>query len=269
MVLAVPTPAAQRGITVAGPDDIPPGTWGTYHALIIGINDYQQWPQLQTAVKDATALSRVLTERYGFSPETVTLRTDKAANRLQIISDIRALATAMKPDDNLLLYYAGHGQLDDLTGDGYWIPVDGDAKNPGTWIANSFIKAVLSSEQVRAKNVVVIADSCYSGAMLRGGPSQLTLDGDYMTKLVKAAAKRSRQVISSGGLEPVADGGAEGHSLFAFYLLTALRENDREAIDLENLFHTKIWKPVSEIGNQRPNVGRLKTPMDRDGQFVL
>jgi len=40
-------------------------------------------------------------------------------------------------------------------------------------------------------------------------------------------------------------------------------------IDLENLFHTKVWKPVTEIGNQRPNVGRLKTPMDQDGQFVL
>jgi hypothetical protein len=175
----------------------------------------------------------------------------------------------MKPDDNLLLYFAGHGQLDDLTGDGYWIPVDGDAKNPGTWIANSFIKAVFSSEQVQAKNVVIIADSCYSGAMLRGGPSQMTIDGDYASKLVKAAAKRSRQIISSGGVEPVADGGADGHSLFAFYLINALRENDREVIDLENLFHTRVWKPVTEIGDQRPTVGRLKTPMDRDGQFVL
>jgi hypothetical protein len=70
-------------------------------------------------------------------------------------------------------------------------------------------------------------------------------------------------------VEPVTDGGADGHSLFAFYLINALKENDREVIDLENLFHTKVWKPVTEIGNQRPNVGRLKTPMDRDGQFVL
>ena len=80
---------------------------------------------------------------------------------------------------------------------------------------------------------------------------------------------RSRQVISSGGVEPVTDGGADGHSLFAFYLINALRKNDREVIDLENLFHTQVWKPVTEIGDQRPNVGRLKTPMDQDGQFVL
>ena len=40
-------------------------------------------------------------------------------------------------------------------------------------------------------------------------------------------------------------------------------------IDLENLFHTRVWEPVTQIGGQRPNVGRLKTPMDEDGQFVL
>ncbi|MFH1981034.1 MAG: hypothetical protein ABIL58_04260, partial [Pseudomonadota bacterium] len=149
------------------------------------------------------------------------------------------------------------------------IPVEGEANNPSSWISNSYLKAIFSSEKVTAKNVVVIADSCYSGAMLRGGPSLMTLDGDYKTKLMQAAAKRSRQVISSGGIEPVADGGAEGHSLFAFYFISALKENDREVMDLENLFHTRVWKPVSEIGGQRPSVGRLKTPMDRDGQFVL
>ena len=67
----------------------------------------------------------------------------------------------------------------------------------------------------------------------------------------------------------MADGGRDGHSLFAYYLIRALEENDREVVDLENLFHTRVWEPVTQIGDQRPNVGRLKTPMDEDGQFVL
>jgi hypothetical protein len=91
----------------------------------------------------------------------------------------------------------------------------------------------------------------------------------YLEKLAQAAAKRSRQVITSGGMEPVADGGRDGHSLFAYYLITALRENKHEVIDLENLFHTEVWEAVTEVGGQRPNVGRIKTPMDEDGQFVL
>ena len=263
------TRASQRGLSVEL-NKAAAGSWGNYHALIIGVNQYKQWPRLQTAVKDATVIRNTLVELYGFAPKNVILRTDNAANRLQITRDLRYLAQSMRPDDNLLIYYAGHGQLDDLTGDGYWVPVEGALKDPATWVANSYIKAILSSEKVQAKNVVVIADSCYSGSMLRGGPSLMSLDDQrYREKLAEKAALRSRQVISSGGVEPVADGGAEGHSLFAFYLIDALRKNDREVIDLENLFHTKVWKPVTEIGDQRPNVGRLKTPMDQDGQFVL
>jgi len=246
------------------------GTWGTYHALIIGINKYEKWPRLQTAVKDATVLRDTLVSRYGFENKNVILRTDKAASRRQIARDLRFLAQSMRKADNLLVYYAGHGQLDDFTGDGYWVPAEGALKDPETWVSNAFIKAVLSSEKLRAKNVVIIADSCYSGSMLRGGPSLMSLeDRRYREKLAEKASLQSRQVISSGGVEPVADGGAEGHSLFAFYLIDALRKNDREVIDLENLFHTRVWKPVTEIGDQRPNVGRLKTPMDQDGQFVL
>lgn len=261
--------AAQRGLSVELNQGVA-GSWGNYHALIIGINQYTQWPRLQTAVKDATVIRNTLVARYGFAPKNVILRTDEAANRLQITRDLRYLAQSMRPEDNLLIYYAGHGQLDDLTGDGYWVPAEGALKDPATWVANSYIKAILSSEKVQAKNVVVIADSCYSGSMLRGGPSLMSMDDQrYREKLAEKAALRSRQVISSGGVEPVTDGGAEGHSLFAFYLINALRQNDREVIDLENLFHTKVWKPVTEIGDQRPNVGRLKTPMDQDGQFVL
>ena len=256
----------QRGISIVSNSNI----WGNYHALIIGINDYKEWPRLKTAVKDASVIRDVLVSRYGFAEKNVIFRTDREASRHQITRDLRYLAKSMRKNDNLFIYYAGHGQLDDFTGDGYWIPAEGTLKDPSTWVANSYIKAVLSSEKLQAKNVVVIADSCYSGSMLRGGPSLMSLDDRrYREKLVAKASLRSRQVISSGGVEPVADGGAEGHSLFAFYLIDALRNNDREVIDLENLFHTRVWKPVTEIGNQRPNVGRLKTPMDQDGQFIL
>lgn len=245
-------------------------TWGSYHALIIGINEYKEWPRLQTAVKDASVLKHELVMRYGFDEKHVILRTDKEATRRKIIKDLRYLAVSMKKTDNLLIYFAGHGQLDKLTGDGYWIPVEGELKEPYSWVSNYQIKHIFGSDKMVAKNVIIIADSCYSGSMLRGGPSLMSLDDRlYLDKLRKQAMKRSRQVISPGGVEPVADGGADGHSLFAFYLINALRENDREVIDLENLFHTRVWKQVTEIGNQRPNVGRLKTPMDEDGQFVL
>jgi len=192
IILAQPVMAqnTQRGLAVI-PELNKPGNWGQYHALIIGINDYDRWPRLQTAVKDATVLRDLLVSRYGFDQKNVILRTDHKASRQQINRDLRYLAQSMRPDDNLLIYYAGHGQLDDLTGDGYWVPAEGAMKDPSTWVANSYIKAILSSEKVQAKNVVVIADSCYSGSMLRGGPSLMSMDDQrYREKLAEKAALR-------------------------------------------------------------------------------
>jgi len=262
--------AENRGVTVVPKQDGPMAPWGDYHALIIGINRYQEWPHLRTAVNDVKGLKTILVKRYGFSDERIVLLMDREATRGKIINDLRKLASGLKDDDNLLVYFAGHGQLDDLTGDGYWIPVEGKQKDPASWVAHSSIKNILCSEKVRGKNIVVVADSCYSGTLLRGGPSLMSLeDRNYRERLVQLSSKRSRQVITSGGLEPVVDGGRDGHSLFAYYFIKALEGNQRAAIDLENLFHNEVWKPVTEIGGQRPSVGRLKTAMDEDGQFVL
>ena len=273
ILLAFPASALsrdERGVEIRATGQVHDDSWGNYHALIIGINAYKEWRPLKTAVKDAQSLKEILIRRYGFAERNVVLRTDRKATRLRLIGDLRNMASSLGSKDNLLIYFAGHGQLDDLTGDGYWIPVEGKLKNPGTWISHSTVKNILSSEKVRGKNIVVVADSCYSGTLLRGGPSLLSLtDQGYREKLANLASCRSRQVITSGGVEPVADGGRDGHSLFAYYFLKSLKENDRDVIDLENLFHTRVWKPVTEIGGQRPNVGRLKTPMDEDGQFVL
>jgi uncharacterized caspase-like protein len=260
----------ERGIKFTSNSDKFEKVWGNYHALIIGINDYKEWRSLKTAVKDAQVLKDVLIQQYGFDKKNVIFRKDGQATRERLIHDLRIKASNLNELDNLLIYFAGHGQLDDLTGDGYWIPVEGKLKSPSTWISHSTLKNILGSERIKGKNIVVVADSCYSGSLLRGGPSLLSLNEEkYQQKLAKVAALKSRQVISSGGVEPVADGGRDGHSLFAYYFLKALKENDREVVDLENLFHTRVWKPVTEIGDQRPNVGRLKTPMDEDGQFVL
>ncbi len=241
----------------------------TDFALIIGINDYTEWPPLQTAVNDARGLRTVLIKRYGYHPDHIILRTDAEATRGRIVNDLRSIAAGLSDTENLLIFFAGHGQLDDITNDGYWIPVEGKLRDPCTWITNSTIKNVLTSEKVQGKNILVIADSCYSGTLLRGGPSTVTMSADYAARTLELAYQKSRQVITSGGLEPVADGGRDGHSLFAYYFLKALSENGQPVTDIESLMMTEVSQPVKNKGGQRPTFGRLKTPMDEDGQYVL
>lgn len=260
--------AEDRGIQSSPSKSQKPPILGNYAAFIVGINAYQEWYPLKTAVKDATALKELLINQYGF--DRVLLITDRDATQLNVINALKKFAAGLNESDNLLIYYAGHGQLDEFTGNGYWIPVDGKHKNVTTWISHLLVKSILSSERVKAKNIALISDSCYAGALLRSGLSPVaTTDDKYQGKILALSALKSRQVFTSGGLEPVADGGRDGHSLFAYYFLKALKENKRDIIDLENLFYSRVWGPVAELGNQRPYIGRLKTLMDENGQFVL
>jgi hypothetical protein len=266
---------------------------GTYHALIIGINEYTEWPVLRTAVNDAMGVKEVLSSRYGFAEKNITLRVDKSAVRETLLEDMKRVAGSLKESDNLLLYFAGHGQLDPLTGDGYWIPADGKREDPSTWITNSAIKNVVGSENFMGKNVLIIADSCYSGTLLRekGGVIAANQGGAGMTlpepgirsrgitvtptagnleeKIYGLGLKRSRQILASGGIESVSDEGKGNHSLFAYHLLNAFRKNPYRLIDVEYLYNSFVWKPVVDKGGQRPVIGRLQSSMDEDGQFVM
>ena len=260
--------AEERGFKVSTSESQKLPILGNYYAFIVGINAYKEWYPLKTAVKDARVLKELLITQYSF--DKVLLITDRDATQLNVINALKKFAAGLKENDNLLIYYAGHGQLDEFTGDGYWIPVDGKHKDSTTWISHLLVKSILSSERVKAKNIALVSDSCYAGALLRSGPSPVsTRDDKYQSKILALSGRKSRQVFTSGGLEPVADGGRDGHSLFAYYFLKALKENKRDIIDLENLFFSRVWGPVVEIGDQRPYVGRLKTLMDENGQFVL
>jgi hypothetical protein len=270
LLLLIPTAfsAEERGIQSTSSDSQKPPVLGNYYAFIVGINAYKEWDPLKTAVKDATAIKELLINQHSF--DKVLLITDDDATQHNVIEGLKKFAAGLNETDNLLIYYAGHGQLDEFTGDGYWIPVDGKHKRAGTWISHLIIKSILSSERVKAKNIALLSDSCYADALLQSGPSPVsTADDKYQSKILALSTRKSRQVFTSGGLEPLTHGGHEGHSLFAYYFLKALKENKRDIIDLENLFCSWVLEPVAEIGGLRPYVGRLKTPMDENGQFVL
>ena len=96
-----PTPAK---VAVALPPDI---AFGRFHALVIGNNEYQHLPKLASAVADAKAVAGVLEGTYGFD---VTLLLN--ATRSDILRAINDLRAELTEEDNLLIYYAGHGTLD-------------------------------------------------------------------------------------------------------------------------------------------------------------
>ncbi|MCP4031186.1 MAG: caspase family protein, partial [Herbaspirillum sp.] len=79
-------------------------------------------PDLKTAGADADAVAKVLKERYGF--KDITVLKDRQATKSAIIRAFRSCIRNLGPNDSLLIYYAGHGELDRLVGDGWWVPAD-------------------------------------------------------------------------------------------------------------------------------------------------
>lgn len=198
---------------------------GEYRALLIGNNEYQneKWPTLTTAVRDVEQLANVLIERYGFAEENVIVKTN--ATRREMLKGFNTLAETSKPEDNVLIYYAGHGEYDELKR-GWWIPVDGEDRID--YISNEDILGWLRA--IPARHKLLIADSCFSGNMLTRGARDLPEEEVLPTRYVIEKTKlRSVQGLSSGGNEPVSDGGAqwEGHSIFAYHLIAQLRANQQ------------------------------------------
>lgn len=230
--------------------------FGKYYALVIGNNEYKNLRKLKTAKSDAEAVSTLLNKEYGYE---VVLLLD--ASRKQILDAFSNLRKNLTQQDNLLIYYAGHGYLDKDTGRGYWLPVDADTDSPANWISTSDISDAVKA--MTAKHVMIVADSCYGGTLTRG--VTLTAKGsDYLRRL---AEKKTRVVLTSGGVEPVADEGGHGHSVFAKMFLDVLNKNSG-IMEGTRLFE-EIRKLVVTNAPQTPEYSDLPYVGHEGGDFIF
>jgi uncharacterized protein len=197
--------------------------FGRFYALIIGNQHYRTLESLQTPHADVQRAARVLKDKYGFSVQVL-----EDADDVMILRALNDLNKVLKPEDNLLIYYAGHGyrlQSSESVA-GFWLPVNADAPPVDTfWIPNEQITGHLG--RLPARRILVVADSCYAG-LLSAEPSFLFLDNTTQFSLdyVKfKLPKRARLLLSSGGDEPVLDAGGHGNSVFAEAFLDVLESN--------------------------------------------
>lgn len=217
-------PQASAGAVVKGSDakELKKGelSFGKYYALIIANQNYEHIDSLQTPLTDARRAKKILEEKYGF---TVSMLLD--GNNTTVMKTINDLDNQMTENDNLLIFYAGHGSRMKAGGieAGYWLPVNASPPPDDTfWVSNEFVTRHLA--HTKAKRVLVVADSCYAG-LLSSEPGYLFM-GDkqtYSEEYVRyKLPKKSRLLLSSGGDRPVLDNAGEGHSVFARAFLDAL-----------------------------------------------
>lgn len=191
---------------------------------VIGIDRYSMWEPLTNAVSDARGIA-ALFGRLGFQQITNPLlnsgATGKAIQEL-VTDDLRELG----PDDNLVLFYSGHGgtrthQLGgQLIKTGYLIPADASEKG-ATWIElDGWLRAV---SLLPARHILVILDACHSGIALGAIIKWRDTDAEG-TPLSTLRARRSRRIITSALDDQLAldSGPVHGHSLFTGCLIEGL-----------------------------------------------
>jgi len=233
-------------------------------ALVVGINGYKNIDRLTTAVKDAQDVASILHDKYDFQ---IHLVTDEKATRSGILGELNRLRATLTPDDNLLIYYAGHGIMDKQTDGSFWLPYDAVIDNDTNWIDTKSLTDQL--KRMSVKHVLVVADSCYSGTFTRDVAPALKSVDTRDVFLSKMRSKAARVLISSGGNEPVSDTGGRGHSIFADSFISALTKPEKGVFTAEELLIRQIRESVAGRASQTPEYKIIRNSGHEGGDFVF
>lgn len=191
------------------------GSLGRYYALIIGNSRYESLPPIASAESDARAMDALLRGKYGFQ---TTLLVN--ASRAKMLSALYTLSQNLAENDNLVVYYAGHGRRDLRNRRGWWLPVDAAADNGAktNWVPNQEVSDRLAL--IPARHILVLADASYVGDITRGTPQvepQKMTPAQWKTYVETTARKRARLALASGT-------DAAGQSRFTATLIDVLEK---------------------------------------------
>lgn len=197
------------------------------HALVVGVSNYPApISKLPAVAADVRGVARVLASKNGMFPnEGVTVLTEKAATRDQVLASIRALLSGGKAGDTVFIYLAGHGGVEG--GKYYYVAHDTKSDRLSeTGVPLAEIKRMF--ERTASRRVFLWLDFCHSGGMTERG----TASSDIAT------IKREIGVVSGQGKIIVAactpsqyayEDPKLGHGLFTSALLRGLKGEAKSA----------------------------------------
>ncbi|MGV3560275.1 caspase family protein [Larkinella arboricola] len=241
----------------ASVDPAGPVLKGNFYALLIGVNDYhdRRLPDLTFPIQDAMKLKRVLTDRYKFNDRNITFLSNPT--RKGILRAFDEMTYRLRKDDNLLIFFAGHGRQDEKSQQGYWLPADAQNDYNDDWLSNSTIR-----DQVRrftCQHVLVVSDACFSGELIsnRSGGAPKAIQQLYRLP--------SRRAITSSGNTVVPD-----RSVFIHYLVQRLTENEKAYLTANELFVTMREAVINNSPlAQVPMYGYIQQTGDEGGDFIF
>lgn len=249
---------------------------GRFIITVIGIDDYDNWPKLHNAVNDANGIEALFTEKFGFLNPIPPLLNEAATEDaiLELVQD--KLPTILEPDDNLILFFAGHGHTrvsqvgEDTIETGYIVPVEARIDRWSDYIKIGGLLEDIG--QLPARHILLVLDACHSGFALGDAMEVHRSSVRYEHDLVQ---RRSRKVITSARREqPAVDSGPlPGHSLFTGTIIDGFNwgKVDIDGNGLITSFELGLFlqQQVGQASDARqtPDFGSFN--LDRRGEMII
>ncbi len=230
---------------------------GKFYALLIGINQYEDpnFTNLDNPITDAESLYNVLVSDYLF--DKVNVKFIKNARITDIYNALDELSHTLTENDNLLVFYAGHGWWDEDANIGYWLPSDARMNSKAKWFRNSTLCDYL--KEIDSKHTLIITDACFAGSIFK--TRGVSMEASKAIQLLYDM--KSRKAMTSGTLTQVPD-----RSAFVKYLINRLAENNERYISSEQLF-ASFRIAVINNSDVVPQYGEIRNVGDEGGDFIF
>ena len=258
--ITVQRPVKVAKVTPPPLASVPETTRGyRYFALIIAVADYADpaISDLDAPLDDARRLEHLLTGQYTFDPKRILLLTNPTRSR--IVNTFYGLSKTIGAQDNLLIFYAGHGYWDQDLGIGYWLPQNAHKNDRADWLSNTTIRDYIRG--IKSRHTLLIADACFSGGIFKTR-SAFAEASPSVSELYKL---NSRKAMTSGTLTEVPD-----QSVFVNYLLKRLQQNRSPYLSAGDLFAAFRTAVINNSPtHQIPQFGTIHGCGDEGGDFIF
>ena len=215
---------------------------GKDYALLFAVNEYEHWQKLHNPSLDAMKIKTELEDTYGFETELILNPTMQ-----EVFAKLREYAAkTYHPEDQVMIFFAGHGYFDEIIQIGYLVARDTELPDKDreriSYISHPLLKERI--DNIACKHIFLMIDACFSGTL---DHELLTHRGEKKPVNIKRVMQyQTRRYMTSGGNEYVPD-----KSEFAYRVLEALRNGGGEdgTLTLDELFsYVKQARPKPRQG---------------------
>ncbi|MDB5012936.1 MAG: hypothetical protein JWQ25_1138 [Daejeonella sp.] len=233
-------------------------TQGKNYAVFIASQNYDDTtiPSLENPIADAIKLKLILKNNYNFIEGNIFTLFNPQRDDFK--KKFLELKEAIQPEDNLVIFYAGHGIWVDKEKKGYWLLTDALRNDVNTWVPNKEVLDLIS--ELPSRHTLLITDACFSGSVFKSR----SIGADAPVALKEIDNKITRVAITSGNDTEVPD-----VSVFMKYLVKALSENKEKYLTAQKMFINQIIEAVMTESKTEPRYGTLELAGHVGGDFVF